>query len=115
MSSNNKLIIPFVSQGSLNSNTVCRVMGHNAAYNTSTPQGFEITFAVGHLNAMYAFSYWGAGGNAVSAALNGQTVEITFSSSYNVAYSVSGGVFVTLEYMTNVLSYSIDVPNVRLN
>ena len=115
VSSNNKLIIPFVSQGSLNSNTVCRVMGHNAAYNTSAPQGFEITFAVGHLNAMYSFSYWGAGGNAVSAAVVGQTVEITFSSSYNIAYATSGGVFITLEYMTNFQNFSIDVPNVRLN
>jgi hypothetical protein len=115
VSSNNKLIIPFVSQGSLNSNTVCRVMGHNAAYNTSIPQGFEITFAVGHLNAMYSLSYWGAGGNAVSAALNGQTVEITFSSSYNVAYGISGGVFVTLEYMTNVAGYSINASGIALN
>jgi hypothetical protein len=115
VSSNNKLIIPFVSQGSLNSNTVCRVMGHNAAYNTSTPYGFEITFTVGHLSAMYAFSYWGAGGNAVSAALNGQTVEITFSTAYNVAYGVSGGVYVTLQYMTNIPSYSIDISNIRLN
>jgi hypothetical protein len=115
VSSNNKLIIPFASQGSLNSNTVCRVMGHSAAYNLSTPYGFEITFAVGHLNAMYSLSYWGVGGNAVSAALNGQTVEITFTTAYNVSYGVSGGVFVTLEYMTNVLGYSIDVGNVRLN
>ena len=115
VSSNNKLIIPFVSQGNQNSTTVCRVMGHNAAFNLSAPYGFEITFAVGHLNAMYSLSYWGAGGNAVSAAINGQTVEITFSTAYNVTYGVSGGVFVTLEYMTNVLSYSIDVPNVRLN
>jgi hypothetical protein len=89
-------------------------MGHNAAYNTSTPQGFEITFAVGHLTAM-TLSYWGAGGNAVSAALNGQTVEITFSTAYDVAYATSGGVFVTLEYMTNVAGYSIDVSGIALN
>ena len=115
VSSNNKLIIPFTNQGSLNSTTVCRVIGHNAAYNTSTPYGFEITFAVGHLSAMYSLSYWNVGGNAVSAAINGQTVEITFTNAYNVAYSTSGGVFVTLEYMTNTLGYSIDVNGIVLN
>jgi hypothetical protein len=115
VSSNNKLIIPFVSQGNLNSTTICKVIGHSAAYNLSTPYGFEITFAVGHLNALYSFTSWGANGNAVSAAVNGMNVEITFTTAYNVAYGVSGGVFVTLQYMSNVVAYSVDVNNVRLN
>jgi hypothetical protein len=104
---NLKLIIPFLSQGSLNSTTICRLMGHNAQYNIPAPQGFEVTFAVGHLNALYSLASWGTGGTFSSITTSGMNVEITFSSSYGTVYGEAGGMFITLEYMSNNLSYSI--------
>jgi hypothetical protein len=107
---NLKLIIPFLSQGNLNSTTVCRVMGHNAQYNTSTPKGFEFTFAVGHLTVLYSLAVWGTGGNYSSITTNGMNVEVTFGDTYGATGGEPGGMFVTLEYMTNNLTYSIQ-PN----
>jgi hypothetical protein len=108
--SSNKLVIPFLSQGNLNSTTVCRVMGHNAQYNLPAPQGFDFTFAVGHLNSLYSLASWGTGGNFSSIAINGMNVEITFTSAYGPIYGEAGGLFLTLEYMSNELAYSIQ-PN----
>jgi hypothetical protein len=108
--SSNKLVIPFLSQGNLNSNTVCRVLGHNAQYNNSDPRAFEVTFAVGHLNALYSLASWGTGGNYSSIAVSGMNVEITFTAAYPATGSEAGGIFVTFEFMSNNLSYSIQ-PN----
>jgi hypothetical protein len=105
--SSNKLIIPFLSQGSLNSTTVCRVMGHNAQFNTSSPQAIDFTFAVGHLNALYSLASWGTGGNFSSIAINGMNVEISLGGGYGAVYGEPGGMFITLEYMSNNLFYSI--------
>jgi len=108
----NVLIIPFISQGSLNSNSIVRVMGHSARFNTAQPLGFIVEFAVGHLTNLSSLSvYTSHGVSAVSA--NGMNVEISFGSTFQGA--VSNGMYVTIEYMTNEVSYSIDLNNVRLN
>ena len=105
-----KLVIPFLSQGNLNSTTVCRVMGHNAQFNTNTPKGFDFTFAVGHLSTLANLVVWGTGGNYSSIAINGMNVEVTFSDQYGATGGEPGGLFLTLEYMCNNLLYSIQ-PN----
>lgn len=104
-----KLIIPFVNQGNLNCTTVCKIVGHNGAFNSNTPLGFEITFAVGHIDSLSNLASWGGFGNYSSIAINGMNVEVTFSSAY------SSGVMVSIEYMTSVLSNSIDVANIAMN
>jgi hypothetical protein len=108
-----KLIIPFTSQTNLNSTTICKVFGHGARYNSRGPLGFEITFAVGHLNLLDNLSSWNGNGNYASIAINGMSIEITFTANYTAA--TSDGVFVTIEYMTGTESYSIDVPNIAMN
>ena len=108
-----KLIIPFTSQTNLNSTTICKVFGHGARYNSRGPLGFEITFAVGHLNLLDNLSSWNGNGNYASIAINGMSIEITFTADYTAA--TSDGVFVTIEYMTGTESYSIDVPNIAMN
>ena len=40
-------------------------------------------------------------------------VEITFTSAYTSA--TADGIFVCIEYMTNVTAYSIDTPNISMN
>ena len=108
-----KLIIPFKSQGALNSSTICKVWGIGSRYNTNIPLGFEVTFSVGHLNALYNLASWGAGGNYASIAVNGMNVEITFTNSYTSP--TADGVFVTIEYMTNDAARSINVANITMN
>jgi len=108
-----KLIIPFVNQGNLNSTTICKIFGHSAKFNDPNPLGFEITFAVGHLTTLSNLNSWGGNGNYASIAINGMNIEITFTSAYTSA--TSDGIFVTIEYMTNVPAYSIDVANIAMN
>ena len=108
-----KLKIPFVSQGNLNSSTICKIYGHGARFNTRVGMPFEITFGVGHLNVLSDFSYWGGGGNFSSITTSGMTVEITFTTAYTSA--TDSGVYVCIEYMTNVSEYSIDVANIAMN
>jgi hypothetical protein len=108
-----KLIIPFISQGNLYSTTICKVIGHSARYNNSGPLGFEITFALAHLTALYNLQSWGGNGNFSSIAVNGMNIEITFTTAYTNA--TGDGVFVAIEYMTNFITRSIDVPNIAMN
>lgn len=112
VSTGNVLIIPFISQGSLNSNTIARVMGHSARFNTAQPLGFIVEFAVGHLQTLSSLSVFTSHGvSAVS--INGMNIEISFGSTFQG--SVSNGMYLTIEYMTNEVGYSIDVTNLRLN
>lgn len=108
-----KLIIPFVSQGNLNSNTIVRIFGHSARYNSGGAQGFTADFTVGHLSAITALTTLSSTGNIASIASSGSNVEITFTSNYTSV--VGDGLFVTIEYMTNVVTYSIDVTNIAMN
>ena len=108
-----KLIIPFVAQGNLNSTTIVRIFGHSAKYNDGGALGFTADFTVGHLLTITATDTLSSTGNIASLAAVGSNLEITFTSGY--ANAVSDGVYVTIEYMTNNLYYSIDVPNITMN
>jgi hypothetical protein len=108
-----KLIIPFVNQPNLASTTICRIMGHGARFNNAAPLGFTINFAVGHLSTLANLASWGGGGNFSSIAINGMNIEITFTTAYTSG--TANGVYVTIEYMTNSISLSIDVANIAMN
>lgn len=108
-----KLIIPFVSQGSLWESTTVRVMGVGARLSNSTPLGFEVTFTVSHISALNGLVAWGGGGNYASIAVNGMNVEITFTTNYTSA--TQNGVFVMLEFITGRQNWSIDVANIVMN
>jgi hypothetical protein len=114
VSAGNKLIIPFTNQGNLNSNTIVKIMGHSARYNSRAPLGFSAYFAVGHLSVLSDLNAWEVNGNISSIGYgSGMNVEINFSTAYTSAEA--NGVFITIEYMTNEVSYSIIVPNIVLN
>jgi hypothetical protein len=109
-----KLIIPFAVQGNLNSNTFVRVFGHSARFNSSATLAFTADFEVGHLTSIQASATLSSTGNVASIASNGASaMEITFTSAYTSA--TADGVFVTIEYMTNNINYSIDVANIAMN
>jgi hypothetical protein len=56
---------------------------------------------------------WGGGGNYSSIAINGMYVEITFTTAYTAG--TDNGVYVCIEFMTNVEAYGIDVANIAMN
>jgi hypothetical protein len=108
-----KLIIPFVSQSNLNSTTFVRIIGHSASFNSNVPQGFSAEFAVGHLTSLSNLSTLNSSGNIASIAINGMNIEITFTLPYTL--STVNGLFTTIEYMTNNVSWSINVANITMN
>ena len=108
-----KLIIPFISQGVLNSTTIVRIIGHSAKNNSNIPLGFTIDFNLGHLTTLTNFAVLNSSGNYASAAINGMNIEITFTSDYTSA--TADGIFVTIEYMTNNAGNSIDTDNIVMN
>jgi hypothetical protein len=108
-----KLIIPFVNQGSLNSNTIITIMGHSARFNISSPLGFQAFIQVGHLNGIASVSLLSSSGNISSISTSGSNLEINFTTAYTDA--TANGVYVTIEYMTNVPDYSIIVANIAMN
>ena len=114
VSSGNKLIIPFVSQENLNSNTIVKIFGHSARYNARNPLAFSAYFAVGHLSVLSDLTAWGVNGNISSIGYGGgMNVEINFSSAYTSGEA--NGIFITIEYMTNVPPYSINVSGITMN
>jgi hypothetical protein len=114
VSTGTKLIIPFFNQGSLVSTTVAKVMGHSAQYNAGVPRGFLIYFNVGNITtSLLNFSSWGGGGNFSSIATSGLNVEITFTGAYTSA--TSNGIYVTIDYMTNRPTLTIDAANIVMN
>jgi hypothetical protein len=113
VSAGNKLIIPFTSQGNLNSNTIVKIMGHSARFNARAPIAFIAEFAVGHLTVMSDLAILRTAGNVSAISIAGMTIEIDFTTAYTSAEA--NGVFITIEYMTNEISYSIIVPNIVLN
>jgi len=108
-----KLIIPFISQGNLNSTTFVRIIGLSARYNNNSPLGFSAEFALGHLNSLANLTTLNSSGNILTIAINGMNIEITFITGYGS--STADGVYTTIEYMTNRDNYSIDVPNITMN
>jgi hypothetical protein len=109
----NKLIIPFISQSNLNTTTICKVYGHSARYNSRNALGFEINFSVGSLTLLDNLTSWGGGGNFLLVSIAGMNIEIDFITAYTSG--TSDGIFVTIEYMTNEVGYSIDIPNITMN
>jgi hypothetical protein len=107
-----KLIIPFVSQGDLACNTIIKIWGHSARFNNSDEQGFSATFTVAHL-ATTAVNTLESLGNISSITNTGMDIELNFTNAYTSA--TANGIFVTIEYMTNSLTRSIDVPNIAMN
>ena len=105
-----KLIIPFASQVSINTVTLCKVTGLRSEYNSNSPLPFEINFAVGHTNALFNLSSYGGQGNFASIAASGLNVEITFTTAYT-----SGGIVVCIEYIPLNSELSINVPNIAMN
>ena len=113
VSSGNKLIIPFVSQGNLNSTTIVRIFGHGARFNTNVPLGFTADFALGHLNQLLNLSVFNSTGNISGIAINGMNIEISFTTAYTSA--TANGLYATIEYMSSTPSYSINVANIAMN
>jgi hypothetical protein len=113
VSSGNKLILPFISQGNLNSTTIVRVFGHAARFNSNIPYGFTADFAVGHLNQLLNLSTFNSTGNISGIAINGMNIEISFTNAYTAA--TANGIFVTIEFMTSNASYSINIANIAMN
>jgi hypothetical protein len=109
----NQLIIPFTSQGNLNSNTILKIWGHGARYNVAQPLGFEATIAVGHLTNLSSAPVLSSGGNISSVTTSGSNLLINFTTAYT--YGTQSGIFVTLEYMTNNPNYSIIVGSITMN
>jgi hypothetical protein len=108
-----KLIIPFVSQGSLNSTTFVRVFGHSAQFNIGIPAPFAADIGVGHLATIVNVTTISSTGNIALIASVGSNLEITFTTGYTSA--TADGIYVTLEYMTNNAGFSIDVANIAMN
>ena len=113
VSAGTQIIIPFVSQGSINTNTIVRIRGVSAQYNTNNPKPFVCEFAVGHLLALHNLTSWNLQG-VTSVTTSGLNVVITLSAA---AYTgaTSNGVFITLEYLSSFVSLSINVENIAMN
>ena len=114
VSAGNQLIIPFTSQGNLNSTTIIKIWGHSARFNSSDPRGFEATIQLGHLSALYNVSAISSSGNISGVSASGMNLVISFTTAYTNA-SLSDGLFATIEYMTNNLSYSLQPTNIVMN
>ena len=108
-----KLIIPFISQGNLNGSTMVRIWGLAMMWNTRNPRAFSADFAVGSLNVLSDLAVLNSTGNISSISIAGMNIEIEFTSAYTSADA--NGIQVTLEYMTNVPSYSINVGSIAMN
>jgi hypothetical protein len=52
-------------------------------------------------------------GNVASISKSGMNIELNFTSAYTSA--TANGIFVTIEYMSNILGYSVDVSNIAMN
>ena len=113
VSSGNKLIIPFVDQGNLNSSTIVRIFGHSARFNSNNVLGFTADFGLGHLNQLLNLAVYNSTGNISSITVAGMNIEIQFTNSY--AGATANGIYVTIDYMTNSPSYSINVANITMN
>ena len=101
-----KLIIPFVNQGNLNIVTVARILVCSADLNNSFGNSMQVSFSVGSLTALSNLVILSSGGNYISAAVNGMNVEITMTG--------NDAIYMYLEYLTPVISYSIDLGNISL-
>jgi hypothetical protein len=108
-----QLIIPFFSQGTINSSTIIRITGCSSIYNfEAAGYGFSAYIGVGHLTSISVAS-WGLGGNIASVTTSGMNVILNFTNNYT--HDTADGVFICLEYMCGTVSQSIDVANIVMN
>jgi hypothetical protein len=107
-----KFIIPFISQGSLNQNTLVRVLARVDRFNTNDtpPLAFEATFAVGHLTTLASLTTLSSGGNVSSLTTNGMNVEINLTS----ALTAGDVVVAYLEVMSYQNDRSVDYDNIAV-
>ena len=108
-----QLIIPFTTQGNLNSNTILKIMGHSARFNAAQPLGFTATIEVGHTNNISVANLLDSTGNVSGISTFGGNLIIEFTNAYT--YATTDGVFATIEYMSNTLSYSLQPNNIVMN
>ena len=113
VSSGTQLIIPITSQVNLNSTTLVRIMGHSSQYNVQTALGFSAYFSFGHTNSISNLTSWGLGGNVSSISISGMNIIVAFTTAYTSA--TANGIYATIEYMTNVPAYSINVSGIAMN
>ena len=113
VSTGSQLIIPFTSQGNLNSTTIIKIWGHSGRFNSSDPLGFEATIQLGHLQQLYNVSAISSSGNISGVSASGMNLVISFTTAYTNA--TADGIFATIEYMTNNLSYSLQPTNIVMN
>jgi hypothetical protein len=106
-----KLIIPFISQASLNQNTLVKLLAKESTHNTATTnRNFEATFTVGHLNSLSNLASWNTGGNFASIATSGMNVEITLTNAI-----ASGSILtVYLQVMCYQTERSVDFSSIAL-
>lgn len=104
-----KLIIPFVSQDSLNIKTLVTIKGFRGDYNSQIHNSFKVEFVVGSLNLLQYLTVLDSKGNYASAAINGMNVEIAFTAAYG------SGVYIDLEFLTENVNYSVDIKNISMN
>ena len=114
VSAGTQLIIPFTSQGNLNSTTIIKIFGHSARFNSSDPRGFEATIQLGHLSQLYNVSAISSSGNISGVSTSGMNLIISFTTAYTNP-SLSDGVYATINYMTNNISYSLQPNNIVMN
>ena len=114
VSAGTQLIIPFTSQGNLNSTTIIKIFGHSARFNSSDPRGFEATIQVGHLSQLNSVSLLSSSGNISGISVSGMNLIISFTTAYTNP-SLSDGVYATINYMTNNISYSLQPNNIVMN
>ena len=114
VSAGSQLIIPFTSQGNLNSTTIIKIWGHSARFNSNDPRAFEATIQVGHLNSLFNVSALSSSGNISGVSTSGMNLIISFTTAYTNP-SLSDGVYATIEYMTNNLSYSLIPSSIVMN
>lgn len=108
-----QLIIPMFSQANQNRNTMIRLTGTSAKYNSQgAGDGFTANISVAHLTSI-AISTWGTGGNILSITTSGMNIIITFIAAYT--HATGDGVYICLEYLTGKTSESVDVANIVMN
>jgi hypothetical protein len=106
-----KLIIPFISQGSLGQTSIVKVLVRQDEFNSRlTSRNFEVTFTVGHSNSLVNLASWGLGGNIASVTSSGMNVELNVTNTFT-----SGAVLtVYLEVMAYQIDRSVDFANIRV-
>ena len=121
-----KLLIPVISQGNLNSTTMVRMWGHSAVFNRSnnyTNRSFTLDFTFGSLQLIYGLTTLNSSGNISSVTQTSTTggtngeIQVNFTNNYIQSQTGSsyGGVYITLEYMTNSTNKSIIPSGIALN